>query len=345
MTRPALHVVAFAYALLVFMAAVAVFEHRAFGWHFAREVEPVFDYWHLVRLTVTGALCFALVAATVRSGLTPERIGKGALALAWAIMLASIGSAALLAVSPAAFATFGAEDSAIEWLSALLLFAAAAFMAFRFRQTWRSPATRQFRTLHLVLAAGFVGLFLLMGMEEVSWFQRQIGFATPAAVAERNWQGEFNLHNLQTDIAELLLYSATGLFLILLPLLRESQIARLPLLAPLAPFLPDRTVAAVSAPMVIFTYSHWTLLPVQATTWIALAVCVAFTLNSSTMRGRMLWSALAAWVALGQLLVLVIGDNMLMMFDSSEYRELFMSVGLAAYAFRQWTAPGRLTEA
>ncbi|MBL4719383.1 MAG: hypothetical protein JKZ02_13245, partial [Erythrobacter sp.] len=134
---------------------------------------------------------------------------------------------------------------------------------------------------------------------------------------------------------ELALYSGTGIFLMLLPLLRESEVARWPLVRVLAPFLPDRTVAAVSAPMLVFTYSHWTLLPVQAAFWIGLAVCIAFARSSITRHGTVLWSTLAVWVAAGQLFMLAFGHTMVMIFDSSEYRELFISIGLAVYAFRQ----------
>ncbi|QYJ08176.1 hypothetical protein [Qipengyuania flava] len=345
MSAPVLRVLAAAGVLIAFMIGVAVYEGVALGLHFAREVEPSFDAWSIAKLALTAVLSLVLVAAIAGTGSWPEGIGKRALALAWVTMLVSVGSLALLRANPQQFATVGAEDSAIEWLSAALLFAASAFMAQRTLRSWRESATTRFRKLHLMIAVGFAFLFFLMGMEEVSWFQRQIGFETPAGVAERNWQGEFNLHNFQTDIAELLLYSSTGLFLVLLPLVRESALARLPVLAPFASFLPDRTVAAISAPMVVFTYSHWTLLPVQATSWITLGVCLAFAASSSTTKGRAFWAALALWVTGGQAAILVTGDTMLMMYDSSEYRELFIAIGLAAYAFRQWTVPGRLTDA
>ena len=61
-------------------------------------------------------------------------------------------------------------------------------------------------------------------------------------------------------------------------------------------------------------------------------------------RERALWIGLAVWIAIGQLIHLLLGPTMLMMFDSSEYRELFLSLGLAAYAFRQWQTGGRLTQ-
>ena len=336
MSRPRLSIVVSAALLLAFLLGIAIYEQAAFGWHFAREEAPVFDLWHWLRTTIAALLSAALVVALARPGLRNEPLGRRAIALPWFIGALSLALEVLLAVSPSVFARIGVEDGPIEWLSALLLFAAAGFMAARARGIWRRPSPTPYRALHLVVAVGFVLLFVLMAGEEVSWFQRQIGFGTPETFAARNWQGEFNLHNFNTDVSELALYSSTGVFLMLLPLLRESEVARYPWVRPFAALLPDRTVAAVSAPMLVFTYSHWTLLPVQSAFWIGLAVCIAFAANSATRSGLWLWSALAAWVALGQALMLVNGQTMLMIFDSSEYRELFIDIGLAAYAFRQW---------
>ena len=335
MTRSPWFILGSAILWLGFMAGMAAYEQSVFDWHFTREEMPVHDGWHWARRLVTAGLSFLLVAALARARIRSERIGGGALVLAWSVTLLSVAGEALLGISPAAFARVGAEDSAIEWLSAMLLFGAAGLMALRLRTLLRLTPAHGPRWIPVVIAAGFTALFALMALEEVSWFQRQIGFDTPEAVAARNWQGEFNLHNFHTDITELALYSGTGIFLMLLPLLRESEVARWPLVRVLAPFLPDRTVAAVSAPMLVFTYSHWTLLPVQAAFWIGLAVCIAFARSSVTRHGTVLWSTLAVWVAAGQLFMLAFGHTMVMIFDSSEYRELFISIGLVVYAFRQ----------
>lgn len=344
MNRPAIAVLALMGLLLAFQLGVMAYEQLALGWPVAREEAPLHTGWHWLRRGINGALCAMLVFALARSGLHRDTLTPRARKLAWLVAALTIAATVLLLVSPAAYARVGAEDGAIEWLSALFLFAAAGAMALRFLDLRRGDPAAPFRRLHLFGAAGFALLFLLMGGEEVSWFQRQIGFATPEGVAARNWQGEFNLHNFQTDLTELLLYAGTGLFLTFLPLVRESEIARWPIVRPVAAFLPDRTAAAISAPMLVFTYSHWTLLPVQAAFWIGLFACATFAFGAADARERLLWSALAFWVALGQLLHLLVGDTMLMMFDSSEYRELFLSLGLFAYAWRQWHTAGRLTQ-
>lgn len=313
-------------ALALFVLGAMGWEQLSLGWHFAREEAPGTSPWHWLRGVATALLSLGLVASLAGVGRAGETVGPRTRLLAWLIAALALGLTALLLVSPAGYQSLGAEDSAIEWLSALLLFAASLFSALHFRagRGW----------IERLAAAGFALVFFVMAMEEVSWFQRQIGFATPEGIAERNWQGEFNLHNFQTDLTELALYTATGLFLMLLPLAREVLGARLD---PLRRLLPDRSVAALSAPMLVFTYSHWNLLPIQAAFWIGLGVCLVFARRSREAE-TVLWAALAATIALGQLLHLLFGHAMVAIYDASEFRELFFCFGLAAYAWRQWRA-------
>lgn len=345
MTRSTRAILFAAGLLLALQLAVMAYEQAAFGWPFAREEEPLHDGWHWLRLAGNAALSAMLVAALARANHRRERMGGQALAIAAVTAALSIAALSLLGASPEAYARLSAEDGPIEWLSALLLLGASGAMAARLRTLLRNKPASPHRSLHLLGAAGFAVLFFLMAGEEVSWFQRQIGFDTPESVAARNWQGEFNFHNFHTDITELLLYAGTGLFLVLLPLLRESEAARWPMLRPVAAFFPDRSVAAISVPMLVFTYSHWTLLPVQAASWFGLFVCLAFARSAATPPERMLWHALALWLVLGQTLQLFwLGPTMVNIYDSSEYRELFIAFGLAAYGWRQWQTGGRLTQ-
>lgn len=338
-----LPVLATATVLAALLIGIAAYEYVKFGWHFAREEAPGASSWHYLRATLIALASFALVWSINRSGQVAAHsmpLGQRTTRLAYLAASLAVGAGLLLLYDPHLYQAVGAEDSAIEWLTALSLFLASIFSALQLRSLLRDTAANTWRWLHLLGAFGFTVLFFIMGMEEVSWFQRQIGFATPEAVAAHNWQGEFNLHNFQTDITELALYSATGLFLMLLPLVRERLADWTPV-RPFIPLLPDRAVAAISAPMLIFTYSHWNLAPVQAAFWIGLAACIAFA-RSATRGGQSgearLWYLLAALVAVGQLVHLSFGHTMVAIYDSSEYRELFFGIGLAAYGFRQWRA-------
>ncbi len=91
-------------------------------------------------------------------------------------------------VAPDAFILrIGEEDGAVEYLGAILWAAAAGVCVIRLLR-----GQRQSRLL-LVLWA--VATVVFMG-EEISWFQRLLGFETPPEIRDANAQGEFNIHNL-----------------------------------------------------------------------------------------------------------------------------------------------------
>ena len=183
------------------------------------------------------------------------------------------------------------------------------------------------------LAAAFALLLFLIAMEEISWMQRLFGFGTPQRLAEMNWQGEFNLHNLQTDLSETLYYVGAATFLMLLPLAREaSPDGVLP--RPVMDFLPDRRVAALSAPVAIFNYGHWNLIPIQITTMAGILVLLAWW-AAAARRGdgaeRILFLVLAGSVAAGQAAFLALGHRMTEVPNATEFKEFFIALGLAAF--------------
>ncbi len=80
------------------------------------------------------------------------------------------------------------EDGVVEWLTAGLFLLAAVVCGLA---VWRVAGSQRVgRVVWATLA------FLFMG-EEVSWFQRVIGFSTPQFL-KGNVQGEANFHNLPT---------------------------------------------------------------------------------------------------------------------------------------------------
>ena len=99
--------------------------------------------------------------------------------------------------------------SALASASAAIVFAVSAS---RSKSRWQT-----FWLMGLAL-----GCFVLAG-EEVSWGQHLFAFEPPAVIAENNFQGEFNLHNLTTiqshnNAISSWLFRALMAYLILLPL-------------------------------------------------------------------------------------------------------------------------------
>ena len=76
--------------------------------------------------------------------------------------------------------------------------------------------------LAMILAIAMVLLLGLMIGEELSWGQRIFGWSTPSFLAEVNSQSEINLHNINTQLAQNILYFGGWLLLIGFAFWRES---------------------------------------------------------------------------------------------------------------------------
>lgn len=81
---------------------------------------------------------------------------------------------------------------------------------------------RQRQRLAMILAIATVLLLGLMIGEELSWGQRIFGWGTPSFLAEINSQSEINLHNINTQLAQNILYFGGWLLLIGFAFWRES---------------------------------------------------------------------------------------------------------------------------
>jgi hypothetical protein len=101
------------------------------------------------------------------------------------------------------------EDRPFEYGTSLVYGLASLLFVLMVRRG-RFPVQSMQRMGQLILAIGAIGCFFIMG-EEVSWGQRIIGFDTPEAWAEKNYQQETTLHNLDW-VYENLTSSQTGIF-------------------------------------------------------------------------------------------------------------------------------------
>jgi len=114
-----------------------------------------------------------------------------------ALFALTLPIAVSLIINPAWTRRMLREDTGYEWVTAVLYFAAFCVMcvvvmrAFRFQQP---VGISHF--IWIILGI----LLLFVGLEEVSYFQRQLGFDTPDQWKELNMQEEFNLHNVATGL-------------------------------------------------------------------------------------------------------------------------------------------------
>jgi hypothetical protein len=333
-------IIAAACVALLGMAAISVYELGAFDWHPAREERAAFSTYHYARTALSVLLSLVLVAATARPWLRPDAadirpLEPNEIRNGYIVAALAAAATALLVWSPNLFHWFAREDNILEWLAPLFVLTGAwFFFSAGLRHARQRPEGFGPILIRVLVPLSFAGLYFLIGMEEVSWGQRIFGFETPEGIAERNWQSEFNLHNIHTDIAEFVFYLGTGVFLIVLPLAHPSLRRWRPVKF-FADFVPNRSVAALSAPMVFFSYGHWNLVPIQMLTFVTLLAMIIFAIGASR-RGWVgesrLFAALALLIAVGQILVLIFGSQMIDVPDATEFREFFIPLGLFAFA-------------
>jgi hypothetical protein len=147
------------------------------------------------------------------------------------VVLAWLGQAGMLEA-------LGREDGPVEWATVVLWAAGSGLCLVRLARG--QSRARGWLLFWMVLTFVFMG-------EEASWFQRVLGFGTPEAIAQSNYQGEFNVHNL--DILSIGALNPQNLFragfftyFLILPLLMQVRRirelgTRLGYVAPEAAFL------------------------------------------------------------------------------------------------------------
>ena len=87
----------------------------------------------------------------------------------------------LFVAAPSVFSRASEEDGPVEWASAGLLFSSSFVFLANFVRHRRSPCLPRCAAWWLVVSAS---VFFVIGMEEVSWFQRVLGLETPAVFRE-----------------------------------------------------------------------------------------------------------------------------------------------------------------
>lgn len=261
-----------------------------------------------------GAVVVAVVLG-LRAESTPQRHGR-VLPRGEAAVLVM---AAVVAVVPHLlgvrwFDSPAREDNVVEWVSAIA--AASASVCVVVASRGRPLIER------LCLLAAAPVLFVMAG-EEVSWLQRIIGYGTPELFSGSS-QGEVNLHNLSTDRFQSAFYLGGCAFLVLLPHLARWAPRTL---GHVREIVPGRLSVTLGSVAVAFTYARTGNLVHHLTVWVVVAVLLAW---SGPERPWAL--ATLAVVVTCQALVAAAGPDLIRPWAPAEYREMFIALGLAAWA-------------
>lgn len=312
---------------------------------------PLLSPFYILRSIAIAGSAFLLVLCPVHYGHNPgtslpNRQDQLTLSLGqfgsvrlpgWLLPTASFLAASaffiLFLTQPRLFSYLAREDKIIEVLSALLLFLSSGiFVLLLVRSCARPLRHNRFFNLALLL---FAVVFMLIGMEEVSWFQRSLGFETPGAF-DGNLQGEFNLHNFATDDVELAYYFFSFVFLIFLPFLHD-QTDMFDSYPGLAYLIPGRMVLFSSALFVAYTYDTWNNSLDQLAFFSTFFILSYYVYKSATGSGRRAGSPVLPAILVTALVVfqvgyITFGEHFVVNWDVTEYKELFIPLGFWIYA-------------
>lgn len=332
-------------SVLVMVCLVGI-ERSLFGVRYFSERMPEVEPYNLWHAWVALSLSLAAIQGFTRDA---SWLGTPVLRLAsrrelWisiAMLVFSAAAAVLFTVDAATFSGLAREDNIFEWLSALLIIASSVFFALGAIGQLRLAYGGAGRIAWLAAcAAGFFSLVLfIVGMEEISWMQRVFSISTPDALLGLNKQQELNLHNISTGFSELLYYTGSFVLLTLAPfiwLYLRNGVA----LGRLEAFAPSVLVLAASAPMAAFNSDNWSMLPTQMMvmmTVIILLVIADLALRSGLWREFGVLTAAAILIVAIQELFVLQAHELVRIWDPTEYKELFIAVGLAIYGYETWS--------
>ncbi|MGB5619467.1 MAG: hypothetical protein WBM78_21700, partial [Desulfobacterales bacterium] len=178
-------------------------------------------------------------------------------------MLLSLTFAFLVIMSPKLLSWFVQEDGVVEWGSAFFAFMAGMCILIG---AWRCYAKKQ--KINALILTILAGIMVLLGLEEVSWFQRLLDLPTPEFF-EGNRQREINFHNFATVGTANAYFLGACIFSVVTPYLFSGRV--LPgRYAFLSILIPPRLVMYSAAFAAAITYKMWNVIPIQLTFWLSL---------------------------------------------------------------------------
>lgn len=238
---------------------------------------------------------------------------------------------------PDHFSYLSIEDGFVEWTSVFLLFGCSWFMLMSFLKTLRKTKLHWIpRTIIGLLFFGFI----LIAMEEISWFQRVAGLETPDAF-KNNWQGETNLHNFSTLWAENIYYFGAFVFIILLPFahLFSGEIIKK---FNLTILMPGIGVCLCGAIAFAYNYTMWNTILIQISFFSSLLLLLVLAKYIKEKDKRNLLLVLSAILVVTQTVFLIFGSNLRRNWELTEYKEFFIPLIFLFYSFEVYNRVKKL---
>ena len=220
------------------------------------------------------------------------------------------------------FSRLSYEDDIVEWSSVLFLFAASLIGLYH---------GCKYRHSILIKSTFFIFSFCLfvVGMEEVSWFQRVFEIDTPELFDE-NIQGELNFHNFYTDIIENIYYTGAFFFLVFLPFLRLFS-SFVYTNSYLNLFIPRIYISVLGSVACAYNYDMWNIALTQIVFFCSIILLVFYMRYCQSKSGKLTVFLTLIVCVESQFLFLYFGDSFAREWDVTEYKEFFIPLTFFIY--------------
>lgn len=219
------------------------------------------------------------------------------------------------------------EDYPVEWCSALLLFASSYVFAYSSIKKIGYLSTSKITRWSFFLIAI---AFFIIAMEEISWFQRVLGFETPEAF-NNNIQDEFNLHNFSTDLAENLYYFGAFTLLIIMPFIAlikpgyfKSTYFKL--------MIPRPFIIVIASIAFSYNFDMWNSVITQTTFFLTVLILFALVYFSKKRDDKIIISFYGIILIIQQIIFLNKPLNYDRGWEITEYKEFFIPLALFIFS-------------
>ncbi len=295
---------------------------------------PTYSPFFIVRSSfvfIAAILLFNFLASPLTSNKKAPAYSETSFPKLWILYICTtVGSAVLLVISPNWFSQLAQEDVFVETLSWYLNFGAAIILLWTILVIKNQEMP--FKVLTLTFLGLGAGLLKLIGLEEVSWFQRTFNIQTPNSFSS-NQQNETNIHNFATSYFETAYYLSVSILTLMLPIwLRFHPLPKW--ITPFEAFFPPLSLIPFGVIVSAYNFDMW---DAPFTQWpfytglLCAFLLPRFSQMTPDLKTQLLQSGVAALVC--QLIFLIFGYQMLREWDVTEYKEMLISFILVLYAW------------
>lgn len=324
----------FGMGAFILVVGSAVYGELVHGYGLLRKGDPDFTLFGRARIGFSFLAALLLFFA-LKPAMGALVLAKGDRAQAfWATGAAGaflLMVAAAVHFVPTALNDFVREMQPLGMATeALLVAAVVSFLI----AAWRARGMRGARLLGVfppwLVLAGMAGVVFLILMEEMSWGQHWLGWATPELFS-KNIQNETNIHNFYTYQFEAIYYTSAIFCFVVLPWCWPRGAGGL--FGQVEPYIPPRIFALFGLPVASLMFESWNIVPYQVWFFLGLLICIDIVRQLKSFELRLAAIALAAVYVISKLVFIIRGVDMVDGYELSEVRELYISLLFLAHGW------------